>query len=322
MSSPDLYPVENPFIDIALPLADRREGKVRLSYAVDDHRRLFITTDRLSAFDRIVAHIPFKGQVLNQLAAWWFEQVADITHHHVLSTPDPNAILAIAATPLPVEVVVRGAITGSTSTSLWRRYEQGARLIDGHRFPDGLVKNMLLEQPVITPTTKAAVGGHDMPLSCAEVVQRGLVDEALWDQVQAVALAVFERGRTLAAQRGLVLADTKYEFGLAADGRLLLIDEVHTPDSSRFWVADTLEVRRGRGDEPESLDKEPVRLALAAAGYIGDGPPPTLPPDVVAATAHRYVEAFERLTGRAFQPGSAPVRERLSANLRREGLLP
>ncbi len=322
MSSPDLYPVENPFIDIALPLADRREGKVRLSYAVDDHRRLFITTDRLSAFDRIVAHIPFKGQVLNQLAAWWFEQVADITHHHVLSTPDPNAILAIAATPLPVEVVVRGAITGSTSTSLWRRYEQGARLIDGHRFPDGLVKNMLLEQPIITPTTKAAVGGHDMPLSCAEVVQRGLVDEALWDQVQAVALAVFERGRTLAAQRGLVLADTKYEFGLAADGRLLLIDEVHTPDSSRFWVADTLEVRRGRGDEPESLDKEPVRLALAAAGYIGDGPPPTLPPDVVAATAHRYVEAFERLTGRAFQPGSAPVRERLSANLRREGLLP
>lgn len=322
MSSPDLYPMEDPFIDIALPLADRREGKVRLSYAVDDHRRLFITTDRLSAFDRIVAHIPFKGQVLNQLAAWWFEQVADITNHHVLSIPDPNAVLAIAATPLPVEVVVRGAITGSTSTSLWRRYEQGARLIDGHRFPDGLVKNMLLERPVITPTTKAALGGHDMPLSCAEVVQRGLVDEALWDQVQTVALAVFERGRTLAAQGGLVLADTKYEFGLAADGRLLLIDEVHTPDSSRYWVADTLEVRRSRGDEPESLDKEPVRLALAAAGYIGDGPPPTLPPDVVAATTHRYVEAFERLTGRAFQPGSAPVRERLIANLRREGLLP
>lgn len=321
MSGAEIDLTAEPFTDIDLPLPDRRAGKVRLSYAVSDDRRLFITTDRLSAFDRIVALIPFKGQVLNQLAAWWFERLADITQHHVVSVPDPNATLAVAATPLPVEVVVRGAITGSTSTSLWRRYEQGARVIDGHRFPDGLAKNTLLDQPVITPTTKAAAGGHDEPLSCAEVTQRGLVDPTLWDQVQEVALAVFDRGRHLASAAGLILADTKYEFGLASNGGLMLIDEVHTPDSSRFWLMETLEERLTAGEEPESLDKEPVRLALAAAGYQGEGTPPPLSPEVVTATTRRYVDAYERLTGQPFVPGALPVAERLVANLRREGLL-
>lgn len=320
--SRDMDPTAEPFTDIDLMLPDRRAGKVRLSYAVGHERRLFITTDRLSAFDRVVAHIPYKGQVLNQLAAWWFHQVADLTDHHVVSVPDPNATLAVAATPLPVEVVVRGALTGSTTTSVWQRYAQGARVIDGHRFPDGLTKNTVLDQPIITPTTKAVAGGHDEPLSCAQVVERGLVEAELWDRVQAVALAVFERGRTVARAAGLVLADTKYEFGLDSRGRLLLIDEVHTPDSSRFWVADTLEQRCSQGEEPESLDKEPVRLALAAAGYRGEGDPPPLTPEVVDATAHRYVDVYERLTGLAFEPGSLPVAPRLIANLRREGLLP
>jgi phosphoribosylaminoimidazole-succinocarboxamide synthase len=321
MSVPDRTLSAQPFTDIDLPLADRRAGKVRLSYAIDEHRRVFITTDRLSAFDRIVAHIPYKGQVLNQLAAWWFDRIADITPHHVISVPDPNATLAIAATPLPVEVVVRGALTGSTSTSIWRRYEQGARVIDGHRFPDGLAKNTLLDHPIITPTTKAAAGGHDEPLSCAEVAQRGLVHPDLWDRVQATALAVFERGCAVASAAGLILADTKYEFGLGPDGSLVLIDEVHTPDSSRFWVADTLQRRLAEGDEPESLDKEPVRLALAAMGYSGEGTPPPLSPHVVAATTKRYVNAYERLTGRPFVPGAQPVAERLVTNLEREGLL-
>jgi phosphoribosylaminoimidazole-succinocarboxamide synthase len=316
-----LEPLPEPFRDITLPLGDRRAGKVRISYALDDDRRLFVTTDRLSAFDRIVAHVPYKGQVLNQLAAWWFDRLADLTDHHLLAVPDPNAMLAVAATPLPVEVVVRGALTGSTSTSVWRRYHEGARNIDGHHFPDGLTKNSLLDQPIITPTTKASTGDHDEPLSGAEVMQRGLVSPDLWDEVQNVALSLFHRGQRVAAEAGLILADTKYEFGSTADGRLMLIDEVHTPDSSRYWVADSLERRLADGEEPESLDKEPVRLALGALGYTGHGEPPTLPADVIIETTRRYVQAYERLTGLIFEPASQPVEHRLIANLRREGLL-
>jgi phosphoribosylaminoimidazole-succinocarboxamide synthase len=304
-----------PFMDIELPLPDRREGKVRISYALPGDRRLFVTTDRLSAFDRVVAGVPYKGQVLNELAAWWFDQTADLVANHVLDMPDPNLLVARAATPLPVEVVVRGHITGVTSTSLWQQYAEGRRTIYGYDFPDGLTKNSPLARPIVTPTTKNAHGGHDEPITCADVTALGLVEPALWQRVHDAALAVFDRGRTVAARAGLILADTKYEFGLASDGTLLLIDEVHTPDSSRYWVAATCADRLAAGDEPESLDKELVRRALLDTGYRGDGPPPTLPGSVWAATSARYIDAYERLTGLAFRPGAYPVPPRLTEAL-------
>jgi phosphoribosylaminoimidazole-succinocarboxamide synthase len=304
------------FMGIDLPLDDRREGKVRVSYRLDNRQRLIITTDRLSAFDRVVAGIPYKGQVLNQLAAWWFEQTSDLVANHYISTPDPNASVVREATPLPVEVVVRGYITGVTSTSLWQQYADGARTIYGHEFPDGLLKNIKLPEPIVTPTTKAAAGEHDVPITCDEVVTLGLVDPELWAKVQSAALAVFARGQRIAEKAGLILADTKYEFGLAADGRLLLIDEMHTPDSSRFWLAETYESRLADGIEPESLDKEPIRRWLIDSGYSGDGPSPELPSDVVATTTDRYIQAYETLTGMTFEPGAQPVDQRLQETFR------
>ncbi len=300
-----------PLDDIELPLEDRRDGKVRVSWAFGPDRRLFVTTDRLSAFDRIIARVPYKGQVLNQLAGWWFEQTADIIANHVITLPDPNVMIARAARPLTVEVVVRGHITGVTDTALWTRYAAGERTIYGHRFPEGLAKNTALPRPIVTPTTKGAHGTHDVPLSSVAVVADGHVDGATWDQVEAAALAVFERGRELSAAAGLILADTKYEFGVDADGALLLIDEVHTPDSSRYWVADSYEARVAAGEEPESLDKEFVRRALAAAGYTGEGAIPELPATVWEQTTARYVDAYERLTGRSFVPGAYPADQRI-----------
>jgi phosphoribosylaminoimidazole-succinocarboxamide synthase len=301
-------------LDLALP--DRRDGKVRVSYRWSDHERLFITTDRLSAFDRIIASVPHKGQVLNQLSAWWFEHTSDIVANHFVAMPDPNVTIGRTARPLPVEVVVRGYITGVTSTSLWRQYADGARTIYGHHFRDGLSKNTALPEPIITPTTKAEAGAHDEPITVADVVDSGLVEAGLWQRTCAAALAVFARGQQTAAAHGLILADTKYEFGVAADtGELLLIDEVHTPDSSRYWVADSYPDRLRAGDEPESLDKEVVRRALIDLGYAGEGPPPQLSAEVIAASSARYVRAFERLTGQPFVAGETPIADRIATNL-------
>lgn len=313
----------DPFVDVDLPLPDRRDGKVRSSWALAGHRRLIVTTDRLSAFDRVLAGVPYKGQVLNQLAAWWFERTADVVANHVVAVPDPNALVARAARPLPVEVVVRGHITGVTDTSLWGMYAEGARHMYGYGFPDGLRKNTPLPNHIVTPTTKAADGGHDEPLSCAEVVSRGLLPADLWERVQAAALAVFARGVAVAESAGLILADTKYEFGLADDGTddLLLIDEVHTPDSSRFWMGDSYASRLAAGDEPESLDKEFVRRAFADLGYKGDGPVPTLPAEVWSATAGRYILAYETITSQAFVPAAYPVQARLTEHLTKAGIL-
>jgi phosphoribosylaminoimidazole-succinocarboxamide synthase len=322
MSSELVLP--DPFMDIELPLEDRRAGKVRVSYALpagDDgvDRRLFVTTDRLSAFDRIIAGIPYKGQVLNELAAWWFERTAGIIGNHVIDVPDPNVLVARATTPLAVEVVVRGAITGVTSTSLWRLYDDGARTIYGYHFPDGLRKNTLLPEPIVTPTTKpsAESGLHDEPITWADVVDHGLVERSMWEHVTSAAIDVFTEGQKVAAEAGLILADTKYEFGVTPDGDVLLIDEVHTPDSSRFWAADSYEARLAVGEEPESLDKEPMRVALSEAGYRGDGPPPDLGPAVIAATSVRYVNAYERLTGQELQRGAYPVDQRIAGDLDR-----
>jgi phosphoribosylaminoimidazole-succinocarboxamide synthase len=304
-----------PLLDIELPLTDRRDGKVRVSYAAGERRRLFVTTDRLSAFDRIIAGVPYKGQVLNQLSWWWFEHTRDLVANHALSTPDPNVLLARTATPLTVEVIVRGYITGVTDTALWTRYAAGERVIYGRSFPDGLTKNTPLPDAIITPTTKGDAGAHDEPLSSADVVERGLVAADVWAAVETAALALFRRGSERGLEAGLILADTKFEFGITADGELLLIDEALTPDSSRWWVSETYAERLAAGDEPESLDKEVVRRALADAGYTGNGPIPELPADVWAATSRRYIDAYERLTGTTFLPGVYPAGPRINAAL-------
>lgn len=301
---------------VELPLSDHRSGKVRESWHLPPDRRLLVTTDRISAFDRVLGTVQYKGQVLNQLAAWWFARTSDIVANHVVDVPDPNVLIAIDATPLPVEVVVRGRLTGSTSTSLLPRYEAGDRELYGYRLPDGLQPHGPLHEPLITPTTKAEDGDHDQPITCDEVVELGLVEAGLWAQIQKAALELFARGVEIAGDAGYVLADTKYEFGLAPDGELILIDEVHTPDSSRYWAMDSLDERLSEGRSPESFDKEPVRLALKAAGYTGDGEPPELPADVRTDTTNRYVELYERLTGLAFEPGRQPIEERMKANLR------
>jgi len=303
------------FDEISLDLADRREGKVRVSYALDDERRLLITTDRISAMDRVVGAVPYKGQVLNELSAHWFGETDDVIANHLISVPDPNCMVVRAARPLPVEVVVRGYLTGVTSTSLWTRYAAGARLLDGHRLPDGLEKNTALARPLITPTTKASNGAHDQPISVAEVTERGLVAPEIWDRVCAAALALFARGSELARAAGVILVDTKYEFGLDTAGEPILIDEIHTPDSSRLWVAASYADRLEAGDEPEGLDKEDVRRAVMQHGGS------VLPEVVLQAASARYVEAFERLVGRDFQPGEYPVAARIERALARLGEL-
>ena len=288
----------------------RSGGKVRESFALPDERRLFVTTDRLSAFDVVLAALPYKGQVLNQLSAFWFEATADIIANHLLEVPDPNISLVRACAPLPVEVIVRGYITGSTKTALWTLYAAGEREIYGYTFPDGLEKNDPLPAPIITPTTKAGPGEHDERLTCAEVVERGLLDPDTWETVQAAALDIFARGQELAARAGFCLVDTKYEFGRAPDGALMLIDEVHTPDSSRFWRADTM-----NDAQPDQWDKEYVRLWFGQQGYRGDGPPPALPAAVIAEAARRYIALFEGLTGRTFEPGDDPAGPRVVSAL-------
>lgn len=285
-------------------LGERIEGKVRDIYLQDDWR-ILITTDRVSAFDRVLGAIPYKGQVLNQLSAWWFRQVADVVSSHVISVPDPNVTVGAEAEALPVEVIVRGFITGVTSTSLWTLYDQGVERPYGLDLPPGLSKNDPLPEPVITPTTKATGGAHDERLTSAQVVERRLVEPALWEQVREAALEVFQHGQRVAAEAGLILVDTKYEFGLI-NGELALIDEMHTPDSSRYWIADSY----GLG-EPQNYDKEFLRLWFVDQGYRGDGPAPTMPDEFVAAVASRYIDAYERLTGETFEPAEQPAADRI-----------
>jgi phosphoribosylaminoimidazole-succinocarboxamide synthase len=293
-------------------LGDRIQGKVRDIYRASGDRFVLVTTDRVSAFDRVLGFIPYKGQVLNQLAAWWFEEVSDIVGSHVISVPDPNVTLANVADTLPVEVIVRAHITGVTDTSLWTLYQNGVDKPYGLNLPPGLQKNDKLPEPVITPTTKAPRGEHDERLTCAEVVERGLVEPKLWAHVQDVALRVFARGQEVAAKAGLLLVDTKYEFGLV-DGKLVMIDEMHTPDSSRYWIADSW--TPGGECKPENFDKEFLRKWFAAQGYRGEGERPEMPVSFRAQVAQRYISAYEKLTGETFRPGELPAVPRISAAL-------
>jgi phosphoribosylaminoimidazole-succinocarboxamide synthase len=304
-----------------LPLAGKQSGKVRDWYPQAGGQRLIITTDRLSAFDRVLARVPYKGQVLNQLTNWWMHRTEDLLPNHLVAEPDPNAVLVQEAEPFLVEVIVRGYITGVTSTALWYRYSLGEREIYGYTFPEGLRKNQALPEPIITPTTKGGATGHDERLTCAEVVEKGLLDARTWDQVQAAALSIFRRGQEIAARCGLILVDTKYEFGRLPDGRVVIIDEIHTPDSSRFWKADGYDASFTAGLEPENFDKEFIRLEYTARGFRGEGQPPEMPDELWAAAAERYIRIFEMLTGQVFEPGVYPAGPRLAANLRQAGVL-
>jgi phosphoribosylaminoimidazole-succinocarboxamide synthase len=288
---------------------NKQTGKVRDIYARDG-KMVLITTDRVSAFDRVLGTIPYKGQVLNQLSSWWFAQVADMVDTHLISAPDPNVTIAYQVEALPVEVIVRGYITGVTSTSLWTLYDQGERQPYGISLPDGLKKNDALPEPIITPTTKATGGAHDERLTYDQIISSGLVEQSLYDRVQEAALAVFKRGQEIARKAGLILVDTKYEFGLL-DGELMVIDEINTPDSSRYWVADSY----GKAEEPENFDKEFLRKWFVRQGYRGEGQAPVMPDDFKAQVAERYISAYERLTGQTFVPGEQPAKERIENTL-------
>ncbi|KQT46274.1 phosphoribosylaminoimidazole-succinocarboxamide synthase [Aureimonas sp. Leaf454] len=302
----------------AIPeLPNAYSGKVRENYDLPDGRRVIIATDRLSAFDRILCAVPFKGQVLTQTARFWFGETADICRNHVLDNPDPNVVIGQRLDILPVEIVVRGYLAGTTSTSILTLYKGGARAMYGTRLPDGLRPNERLAAPIITPTSKAFDGGHDEPLTPDEILDRGLLTPAQWEEVSAHALALFARGQAIAAERGLILADTKYEFGTDPDGRIVLADEIHTPDSSRYWKAGTYEARFASGERPESFDKDVVRswVAERCDPYRDEIPP--IPADLVFETALVYVEAFETITGQTFAPdlAGASVLERIRSRL-------
>ena len=305
-------------LDATIPeLPNHYAGKVRDNYDLPDGRRIIIATDRLSAFDRILCAVPFKGQVLTQMARFWFEATAGICPNHALTYPDPNVVVGRRLDILPVEIVVRAYLAGTTGTSVLTLYRAGQRDMYGVRLPDGLRDNQRLPQPIITPTSKAFDGGHDLPLTADAVLAQRLVTAAQWEQLCAYAFALFARGQAMAAERGLILVDTKYEFGTDADGRIVLADEIHTPDSSRYWRASSYAARFAAGERPESFDKDFVRSWVAARCDPYQDPIPDIPQDLVLATAAVYIEAFETITGQSFQlpGGDAPVLDRIRANL-------
>ena len=302
-----------------LGIGRKYEGKVRDNYTVGD-RRIIVTTDRISAFDRVLCSLPFKGQVLNQTAAFWFGKTAHIIDNHLISVPDPNVIVAKECQLIPVEMVVRGYLTGVTTTSAWYHYERGVRDFCGNRLPEGMKKNQGFEKPIITPSTKAEKGSHDESVSREDILGRGLVDEKLYSQMEEAALALYHFGNEHVAKNNLILVDTKYEFGLLR-GKLVLIDEAHTPDSSRFWVRDTYEQKFAKGEEPDKLDKEFVRQYLAKLGFVGEGTIPGIPDGVKVEAARRYIQAYEMITGKQFEAEVGDVRDRIMKNLKKHSLL-
>ncbi len=296
-------------------LGEPVRGKVRDAYVTGEGERVLITTDRISAFDRILGTIPYKGQVLNRLAAWWFEQTRKVAPNHLLRVPDPNVTVALDCEPVPVEFVVRAYLTGVTSTSIWTHYARGERVFCGHRLPEGLRRHERLPEPILTPSTKAEAGAHDVSMSREQILSLGRVDADTFDTCAKMAMDLFAFGQRLCAERGLILVDTKYEFGRAPDGRLLVIDEIHTPDSSRYWYADSYRERFEAGEDPESFDKEYVRRWLAAHGYRGEGPVPEVPDEVRVEAARRYIEACERVQGAPFEIDEEPPLPRIARNL-------
>jgi len=307
--------LENCLTETDLGIGTRVAGKVRDTYDLGD-RLILVTTDRQSAFDRVLASIPFKGQALNVTSAWWFEQTKDIVDNHVIEIPDPNVLVARKCQVFPIEMVVRGYITGTTSTSLWTHYRDGVRNYCGNPLPDGLEKNAILEQPILTPTTKHEE--HDRPISPDEIISEEWLSKADWEAASTHALELFAFGQQVAREHGLILVDTKYEFGKDADGNILLIDEIHTPDSSRYWLAEGYEECFARGEEPDNIDKEFLRLWFA--DHCDPYNDPTLPPAPDALRielSRRYILLYELITGEAFRFPEAgqPVQERIRDSL-------
>ncbi|WP_440409416.1 phosphoribosylaminoimidazolesuccinocarboxamide synthase [Neorhizobium petrolearium] len=298
-------------------LPNHYRGKVRENYDLPDGRRIIIATDRLSAFDRILTSIPDKGQVLTQTARYWFEATGDICPNHVLTYPDPNVVVGKRLDILPVEIVVRGYLAGTTGTSLLTLYKKGERAMYGLHLPDGLRDNQVLPGPVITPTSKAFDGGHDEPLTPKEIVDRGLLTVEQWRTLSRYALALFDRGQELAEKRGLILVDTKYEFGTDVDGNIILADEIHTPDSSRYWIADSYREAFENGTRPRSFDKDFIRAWVVERcdPYKDEIPP--IPTELIEETARVYRSAYETITGNTFvaDTGSATVLDRVRKNL-------
>jgi phosphoribosylaminoimidazole-succinocarboxamide synthase len=308
----------NVLSDATIPeLPNHYRGKVRDNYDLADGRRIIIATDRLSAFDRVLTAIPCKGQVLTQIARFWFDETRDICPNHVIDYPDPNVVVCRRLDILPVEIVVRDYLTGTTGTSIWPMYKSGRREIYGIRFPDGLRQNQRLPATIITPTTKAAEGEHDEPVTPDQITRRGLLTPEQWRNVSDLALALFARGRAIAAERGLILVDTKYEFGLDRGERIILADEIHTPDSSRYWIRDTYEHRFAAGESPDTLDKDYLRRWVTARCDPYRDPIPEIPSEVILETARIYIDAYEIITGKSFEPPSPniPILARIRANL-------
>ena len=295
-------------------LGPKTAGKVRDIYRHGDEL-VVVTTDRHSSFDRLIAHIPWKGQVLNQLSAWWFDKTRDIAPNHLLAIPDPNVTIAKPCTPLPVEAVVRGYLTGVTDTAAWTRYAAGERRFGGFILPEGLRKNQKLPRPFFDPTTKEAL--HDRALTPEQMIAEGFITESLFERVKQTALALFARGQELAARNGLILVDTKYEFGVDANGTLTVIDEIHTPDSSRYWQLDSYAARFAAGEEPQYFDKEFLRLWFRQhCDPYRDAALPPAPPELVEELSRRYVAMYEEITGSTFAHGETPLLPRIENNLR------
>ena len=310
--------LDNILSDATIPeLPNHYRGKVRDNYDLPDGRRIIIATDRLSAFDRIITAIPFKGQSLTQIARFWFDVTREVCPNHVIEYPDPNVLVCDRLAIMPVEIVVRDYLTGTTATSIWPMYKAGRREIYGIRFPNGLRENQKLPATIITPTTKALDGGHDEPLIPEDITGRGLLTHQQWRTVSDLALALFARGRAIAEKRGLILVDTKYEFGFEETGRIILADEIHTPDSSRYWIRESYERRFAAGQPPESLDKDFVRRWVSERCDPYREPIPGIPRDVVLEAARLYIGVFETITGQSFvvpEP-DIPVLTRIRANL-------
>ena len=286
-------------------------GKVRDNYILDN-KRLIVTSDRISCFDYVVGALPFKGQVLNQLAAFWFENTKHIVDNHIIEVPDPNVMVVKECKPIDVELVVRGYITGS----LWRAYEKGEKKLYGLELPLGLRKNQKFDEPIITPSTKAEKGTHDEPINPDEILEKGLMTKEQWEKISEISLRLFEKGTEMAAENNLILVDTKYEFGIH-DGKIVLMDEIHTPDSSRFWFLDRYDALFQKSEEQKILDKEYVRQWLIDKGWMGDGPQPSLSDEVKIEAVRRYIQAYEQITGKDFVVYEEPILDRITKNLKR-----
>ncbi len=306
-------------VDAEFPeLPNFGRGKVRDHYDLSDHRRLMITTDRQSAFDQVLGAVPFKGQVLTSAARFWFEATADIVPNHVIEYPDPNVVVARKLEMLPVEIVVRDYLTGSTSTAIWSMYHVGNRKPYGVALPDGMKKNDKLPATILTPTTKGLMGEHDVPITPEEILEQKILTPMQWQEIEKASLALFARGREIAAKHGLILVDTKYEFGYDAQGRLTIADEIHTPDSSRYWRAATYEERHAAGEEPENLDKEFLRLWIAERCDPYNEAIPEIPDETLVDFSARYISLYEAITGKnfVFPSGGEPVRERVRRHIK------